>query len=362
MPHKPVMIMAGGTGGHIYPALAIADIIRANKIPLYWLGTQRGLEARVVPEQGITLFTLSIAGIRGKGAVRLLYAPIKILISVYQALRIFLQLKPAVVLGMGGFVSGPGGVAAWLLRIPLCIHEQNSIAGLTNRLLAPLARVRFQGFPDSFPARARIRAITCGNPVRTSIADLPAPEQRISDHDDRIKLLILGGSQGAASLNRIVPAALMAVNHSYPVSIWHQCGMAKYEDTRQVYARLSLADVRLSGFIEEMSSAYAWADVVICRAGALTIAELCAAGLGAILIPYPHAVDDHQTCNARYLCAAGAAVICQETELDAKRLQAILLDLCCDRRRLLTMARNSRALARPNAARVIAEYCMDLCR
>ncbi|MGI9230009.1 MAG: undecaprenyldiphospho-muramoylpentapeptide beta-N-acetylglucosaminyltransferase [Gammaproteobacteria bacterium] len=356
MQHKPIMIMAGGTGGHIYPALAVAEFIRSRDIPLYWLGTRRGLEAVLVPRQGIELFTLSVDGIRGKGLRQLLLSPFRIVASICRAMRIFLRLKPAAVLGMGGFAAGPGGIAACLLRIPLYIHEQNRIAGLTNKLLAPLARLVFQGFPKTFPARDGV--ITSGNPVRRAICELPEPQSRMAGRSGSIKVLILGGSQGALCLNRLLPQALSELGKTDAVEVWHQCGIAHHDSTAQVYAGLDLSGYKLEAFIEDMAAAYAWADLAVCRAGALTIAELCAAGLGAVLIPFPHAVDDHQTMNARYMSDANAAVLCPEAELDVSGLQSLLSGLVQDRQTLINMAVNSRQLAQPDAARVVGEYCI----
>ena len=361
MRSEPILIMAGGTGGHVYPALAVAECLSSlpRNLPLYWLGTKRGLEARLVPERGIPLFTLGVGGLRGKGLLRLLWSPLMLLASLCRAGWILLRLKPAAVLGMGGYASGPGGLAAWLLRIPLYIHEQNRRAGLTNTLLAPLARVVFQGFPDTFPARRG--AITSGNPVRRDILALAEPRQRMAGRTGPIRVLILGGSQGARALNRIAPPALAELAQTQPLEVRHQCGAAHLSDTRQALAGLPFeqdgGNYRLEAFIDDMTAAYAWADVAVCRAGALTLAELCAAGLGAVLIPFPYAVDDHQTMNARYLSEAGAAALCPEAGLDENKLRAVLSDLFRDRQTLVAMAERSRKLARPDAARLIAAYC-----
>ena len=365
MRRKAILIMAGGTGGHIYPALAVAERLRRRPsgedggASLYWLGTRRGLEAKLAPAHGIELFTLGVGGLRGKGRLRALRSPPILLLSLCRAMCLLLRLKPAAALGMGGYASGPGALAAWLLRVPLYIHEQNRRAGLTNTMLAPLARVVFQGFPDTFPKRRG--AITSGNPVRRAVCDLPAPRRRMAGRGEALRVLILGGSQGARALNRLTPRALSALAADRAVEVWHQCGAAHREDTAREIAALGFSDrnaYRLDAFIDDMAAAYAWADVAVCRAGALTIAELCAAGLGAVLIPFPHAVDDHQTLNARYMSDAGAAVLCPEAGLDAAGLRAVLADLLRDRQALLEMAENSRKLARPDAARLIAAYCL----
>lgn len=348
----PVLIMAGGTGGHVFPALAVADELRARGVPVVWLGTRAGLEARVVPGAGIPVEWISVAGLRGKGVLRLLKAPFMLVRACWQAGRVLRRVRPRVVLGMGGFVTGPGGMMAWLSGRGLCIHEQNAVAGLTNRLLARIAHRVLEAFPGSLPG-----AELTGNPVRTAIAALPAPQQRFADREGALRLLVLGGSQGARTLNRVVPETLAALAGQGAFEVWHQTGAAHLEAARREYQTRGVA-ARVEPFIEDMASAYGWADVVVCRAGALTVAELAAAGVGAVLVPYPYAVDDHQTRNARYLVDAGAAVLVPEPELDAARLAAVLGGW--DRGRLADMAGRARALARPDAARRVAEACLAL--
>ncbi|RRQ22512.1 undecaprenyldiphospho-muramoylpentapeptide beta-N-acetylglucosaminyltransferase [Thiohalobacter thiocyanaticus] len=354
----PVLVMAGGTGGHVYPALAVADELTRREVPVVWLGTRKGLEARVVPAAGYPVEWIEVSGLRGKGVLKLLLAPLMLAHALYQAWRVMRRVRPRAVLGMGGFVTGPGGIMAWLSRRPLIIHEQNSVAGLTNRLLAPLAARVLVAFPGSFGARGPVRQV--GNPVRETIASLEAPEARFAARgSEALHLLVLGGSLGAAALNRTVPAAIAEMAADARPMIRHQAGSRDIEAARQAYAEAGVA-AEVQAFIEDMAQAYAWADLVICRAGALTVAELAAAGVGAILVPYPHAVDDHQTGNARYLSEAGAGVLVQQTELSVERLHALLAELLNDRRRLLAMARAARDLALPDAARRVADSCLEL--
>jgi len=357
MPHKPILIMAGGTGGHVFPALAVAHFLRQRGIPLLWLGTGAGMESRVVPENGYPLLTITISGLRGKGLRRWLVAPIIVVVALVQALWILVQHKPAAVLGMGGFVSGPGGIASWMLRIPLCIHEQNAIAGLTNRLLAPLAHTIMEGFPGTFAPR--YRAKNTGNPVRPDILNVAVPESRLHpDTGAALKILVIGGSQGALTLNETVPRAVSLLPERVRVAIRHQTGRDHLEATRILYGALP-CQVELTPFIEDMAEAYCWADLVICRAGALTIAELAAVGIASILVPFPHAVDDHQTVNARYLSERGGALRLVESELTGERLARVLAEFYDARPRLLAMARQARALAKPEATRLVAELCLE---
>ena len=290
MSRRPILVMAGGTGGHVYPALAVARALESHSQDIVWLGTHRGLESRVVPEAGIDIEWISVKGLRRKGVLALLIAPFQLAWALLQALTVILRRRPAAVLGMGGFVSGPGGLAAWLTRRPLVIHEQNAAAGLTNRLLARLARVVLQAFPGSF--NSRVRAETVGNPVREDIAAVAAPADRYSQRSGPLRLLVLGGSQGALALNRTVPEALALLPTAERPVVRHQCGSLTIDVARRAYESLDV-DVDLVPFIEDMAAAYAWADIVVCRAGALTVAELCAVGLPALFVPYPGAVDDH---------------------------------------------------------------------
>ena len=353
---RPILIMAGGTGGHVYPALAVARALQKQSQDVVWLGTHRGLEARVVPEYGIDMEWISIRGLRRKGLLSTLLAPITIGWALIQSLGVILRRRPAAVLGMGGFVSGPGGVAAWLTRRPLLIHEQNAAAGLTNRLLARLARVVLQAFPGSF--NSSVNAETVGNPVREDIAAVAEPAQRYANREGRLRLLVLGGSQGALSLNRTVPAALALLPDELRPIVRHQCGSATIETARAAYNGSGI-EVELAPFIEDMASAYAWADLVVCRAGALTVAEVCAVGLPAVFIPYPAAVDDHQTANATPMMETGAATIMQERELTGETLAAELQRWLTSREELLVRAQKARALARPEALTRITDLCLE---
>ncbi len=353
----PIMIMAGGTGGHVFPGLAVAEVLREKQRSVVWLGTQRGLEARLVPQHGFEIEWVSIAGVRRRGLLAWLIAPFRVAAAIVQVLGTLRRRKPAAVLGMGGFASGPGGIAAWLARKPLLIHEQNAVVGTTNRLLARFAQRVFEGFPGSFPASVAARCI--GNPVRRSIARLAAPrERRVLEPRSGTRLLVLGGSQGARALNRCVPAAIAKLPASVRPLVRHQTGAA-LEEARESYASAGVA-AELEPFIEDMATAYAWADVVVARAGALTVAELTAAGLAAILVPYPYAVDDHQTKNAAQVVAAGAARLIPEAELSAERLASELRALLATPGRLLEMGEHAREFARPNAADELAAACIEL--
>ena len=350
-----VLIMAGGTGGHVMPALAVAQELRAGGHAVHWLGTERGLEARAVPAAGIELFTLPVAGLRGTGVARYLSAPFGLLRALAQALGLLRRLRPDVVLGLGGYATGPGGLAAFLLRRPLVIHEQNARPGLTNRLLARLARRVLTGFPGvNLAGRA---AEFTGNPVRAELLDLPPPRERLTDVP---RLLVLGGSQGAQAINGTVPAALDLLRQggaALPV-VRHQAGRAHVDAVAADYRARGIA-ASVDGFIDDMAAAYRNADLAICRSGALTVAELCAVGLGAILVPYPHAADDHQTANAEQMASAGAAVLMPQTDLTPQRLAEVLRPLLADSERRLAMAESARGLARPDAAARVVAACLE---
>ncbi|NGX15223.1 undecaprenyldiphospho-muramoylpentapeptide beta-N-acetylglucosaminyltransferase [Wenzhouxiangella sp. XN24] len=352
-----VLIMAGGTGGHVFPALAVADALRARGIEVVWMGTRLGLEARVVPEAGIRVEWIAIAGLRGKNLLTRLAAPFRILLAVAQALRIMLRVKPAVVLGMGGYAAGPGGVAAWLTRRPLVIHEQNAIAGTTNQILARLSSRVLAAFPGAFPGG--VSSMVVGNPVRASIAALPGPDRRLADRTGPVHLLVLGGSQGALALNQTVPEALAHLPEEQRPLVRHQAGRNTLEVARAAYARFGVA-AEVSEFIDDMAAAYGWADLAICRSGALTVSELAAAGVPAVLVPFPAAVDDHQTLNGGYLVAAGAAVLVPESQLDPDRLSHVLAGLLGDRGRRLDMARRARGAARTEALSTIERVLLDV--
>jgi UDP-N-acetylglucosamine--N-acetylmuramyl-(pentapeptide) pyrophosphoryl-undecaprenol N-acetylglucosamine transferase len=353
-----VLVMAGGTGGHVFPALAVAQQMRAQGIAVHWLGTRAGLEAKLIPQAGFAIDFISIKGLRGKSVIGWVLAPLRVLIAVTQALRVCLRLKPNVVLGMGGFVTGPGGIASWLLRRPLVIHEQNAIPGMTNRWLAKLAKRVLEAFPHSFAPQHKIAHT--GNPVRTSILNISKPEQRYGERKDELRVLIVGGSLGAQALNECVPQALAKLDSRLRPQVWHQTGRNKLASTRQTYAEQRV-DARLMEFIDDMDAAYAWADLLICRAGAMTISEISNVGIASILVPFPYAVDDHQTANARYLSQAGAAILIQQVELTPQRLADELTSLLQGgRTQLLEMANKALALARPHATEDVIRHCLEV--
>ena len=352
---RPIMITAGGTGGHVYPGLAVARALIAQGIPVVWMGTRKGLEARVIPEAGIDMAWLDVNGLRGKGWQTLLLAPVNLLRALWQSVQIMRTHKPAAVLGMGGFVAGPGGLMAALLGTPVVIHEQNAVAGLTNKLLSRFSRRVLEGFPGTFASSQKVMAT--GNPVRLDIASLPAPLERLADRDDQpVHILVVGGSLGAQALNQIVPQALAQFDTASRPVVRHQAGVKNIDAARSAYAAAGV-DAKVTPFIEDMAEAYAWADLVICRSGALTIAELAATGVAALLVPYPYAVDDHQTANAKYLADNGAALLIQQRDLTADKLAGVLKTLCTDRAPLRQMSVASRALAKPHATAQVAAIC-----
>jgi UDP-N-acetylglucosamine--N-acetylmuramyl-(pentapeptide) pyrophosphoryl-undecaprenol N-acetylglucosamine transferase len=353
----PVLIMAGGTGGHIFPGLAVAAALRARDVPVLWLGAEGGMENRIVPEHRVTLRTLHVKGLRGKGLRQRLAAPWMLARALFGAWRVLREANPRSVLSMGGYVAGPGGIAAWLQRRPLLVHEQNRIVGFTNRVLARCARRVMSGFSDAFPAKAN--AEWTGNPVRAEIAALPAPAARFAGRSGAPRVLVLGGSLGARTLNLGLPNALSRIPADRRPEVLHQCGATHVEATRAAYARVDV-QATVEPFIADMAAAYAWADLVICRAGALTLAELAAAGLGAILMPFPYAVDDHQTKNAEGFVAIGAAELVQDRDFDASRFAGMLERLLRDPDKRLAMANAARTLAKPDAADVIAQRCMEV--
>src|SRR5579883_804129 len=356
---KRILIMAGGTGGHVFPGLAVARCARDLGIEVQWLGTSQGLEARLVPAAGFPLHLITISGLRGKGIKPLLMAPAKISMAILQAKRIIRDFTPQVVIGMGGFASGPGGVASWLIRCPLIIHEQNAKAGFTNKLLSHVAKNVLEGFPGAFPVKSNV--ITVGNPVRAEIEHLPPPNIRLDPARSPFRLLILGGSLGAQALNEVVPEALSKLPPAERPEIWHQTGDKHFETAKSLYESRNVA-ATLTPFIEDMAKAYAWADMVLCRAGALTVAELCAAGLGAILVPFPYAVDDHQTANAQFMVKQDAAICIQQSALTPDRLAVIVRQFSQAPEKRLAMAQAAYQLRRGHVAEKIVEICQEACR
>ncbi len=351
----PVMIMAGGTGGHVFPALAVAKVLRERQVSVVWLGVPGSMEARLVPANGFPIEWVRVAGIRGKGLKSWVMAPFRIAGAVLACIRIMRRVKPAVVLGAGGYVSGPGGIAAWLLSIPLLIHEQNAVAGMTNRWLARVATQVLEAFPGSFPAGVQARAV--GNPVRSDIAALPDPAARFAGRGSRACLLVFGGSQGAQRLNVMVPQALSLLDPSKRPEVRHQAGARGIDAARAAYLEFGV-EAQVLPFIEDMAAAYAWADLALCRAGAMTIAELQAAGLGALMVPFPGAVDDHQTRNAEAMVRAGAGRILQERDMTPDSLSAGIAELTLDRPRMLKMAEAARSLRNIDAAARLADLCL----
>lgn len=343
---KRIMIMAGGTGGHVFPALAVALYLREQGWQVNWIGTRQGIENRVVPENGIVMDWLSISGLRGKGRLAMIKAPLMLLQACLQAASILHKRRPDIALGMGGFVAGPGGLMARLLGIPLIIHEQNRIPGTTNRLLARLAKVVLQAFPYTFPEK--LQAICTGNPLRQEFAGVCKSKPPSAEKD--LKVLVVGGSQGAKVLNEIVPEAL---SHVPAVKVRHQTGTSMWQQVKKHYQKLAV-DAEVSDFIIDMVAAYQWADLVICRAGAMTLSEIAAMGLPSILIPFPYAIDDHQTANGRFLQQAGASILIPEKQLQAAGLAKQVVYL---QNNLAVMSQAARRCARPEATQQVAKIC-----
>ncbi len=348
------MIMAGGTGGHVFPALAVADDLRARGWRVVWLGARGGMETTLVPQQGYELAAIRFGGVRGKGLAAKLLLPLNLLVAFWQALRALRAHRPDVVLGMGGYAAFPGGMMAALLGRPLAIHEQNSIPGLANRVLAGVADRILVAFPGALP-----KSELAGNPVRAAITRVAPPAERFAGRTGPLRVLVVGGSLGAAALNERVPQALALLPADTRPRVVHQSGAKHLDALRAGYAAAGVeADLR--PFIDDMARAYAAADVAICRAGATTVAELAAAGVASILVPFPYAVDDHQTTNARLLAEAGAAIVIQQRELTPEGLARALGALT--REQLRGMAEKARALGKPDATRAVADACVELAR
>lgn len=356
---KRVLIMAGGTGGHVFPGLAAAHYFKQQGVEVHWLGTTKGLEARVIPEAGIPFHEITISGLRGKGIKPLLLAPINIFKAVRQARQVMKSFKPDVVIGMGGFVSGPGGIASWLSGRPLVIHEQNAKAGLTNRILAKFAKRVLQGFPGAFAQGKKVK--TVGNPVRLEIESIPSPENRIPPNRRPYRLLVLGGSLGAKALNELVPKTLAALGPDIRPEVFHQTGEKHFDETKKIYETMGLK-ANLVPFVKDMAQVYSWADMVLCRAGALTVAELCAAGLGAVFVPFPHAVDDHQTANADYMVKHEAALCIQQKDLTETRLADIVEQFALAPGKRLAMAEAAYRLRMIHVTEKIFKICEEISR
>lgn len=376
---KKVLIMAGGTGGHIFPALSIARQLQASGVKVEWLGTRKGLEAQLIPETDIPIHYISVSGLRGKSRLSIVLSPFVILLAILQALMKLLSIKPSCVLGMGGFVTGPGGVAAWILRKPLLIHEQNAIAGLSNQLLSPMASVVMEGFAGAFKRKAELthnvivksickpeKVLHVGNPLREEILNCPSPQQRyaVASEKEPIKILVIGGSLGAVAINKAIPEMLKDFPEAENLALWHQCGKNNIASCQAYYEELGFTEnenLRIAAFIDDMAAAYCWADVVICRAGASTVSEISAIGIPALFVPFPYAVDDHQTENAMIMQKLGAAWIIQEQELKPLALGNILLQLIADRTLILKMAMLAQQAAKTGATEDAASTCMEAC-
>ncbi len=357
MDMQPVMILAGGTGGHVFPALAVANELKQRGVPIIWVGTEKGIEARVVPAAGISLVLMHVQGLRGKGLIQYLRAPIIIVKALLEGLRIVRKYQPCALLGMGGFVSGPCALIGVLLRKPLIIHEQNAVVGLTNRILAPLSKIMFTGFPIR---HKKTRLEYSGNPVRSELMSMADPKVRLNRAGKHKRLLIIGGSLGALALNNLLPEVIKILSQTMPIDVWHQTGVNKRERVLWSYQQHDL-HVQVDEFIEDMAKAYAWADLIVCRSGAITLAEIAAVGLGSVLVPFPYAVDDHQTANARSYVEADAACLLSESELTAEKLAMLLKTLLADDQRLISMAQAAKKLGQINASKRVADACMDAC-
>lgn len=363
---RTIMIMAGGTGGHVFPALAVADFLRNEGWKVVWLGTANGMESRLVPQHGYEMAWIKFSGLRGKGLLRMATMPLLLLFAFYQSARAILSHRPDVVLGMGGYPAFPGGMMAVLLAKPLVVHEQNSIAGLTNRVLACIADKVLVAFPQAFKGAkdkplpcGKAETEWCGNPVRADIAAVEEPSVRFAGRAGALRLLVVGGSLGASALNDNLPKALALLAPEQRPQVVHQSG-AKHVEALQANYQSAGVSAEIKPFIENMAEQYAWADLVVCRSGALTVAELAAAGAASVLVPYPHAVDDHQTTNAQFLSDKGAAVLLPQTGLTAESLAKLLQTFTRDQ--LLPMAQAARALAKPDATGQVAAICKELAK
>ncbi|MGC8121606.1 undecaprenyldiphospho-muramoylpentapeptide beta-N-acetylglucosaminyltransferase [Marinobacter sp. VGCF2001] len=350
------LMMAGGTGGHVFPALATARALQQLGHEVHWLGARGGMEERLIGETDIPLSLIHISGLRGKGRLALLLAPFRLMRALGEAYTQLRRIRPDCVVGMGGFVTGPGGIAAWLLRKPLVIHEQNAIAGMTNRWLTRFAETVMEAFPGSFGEQTVTRCT--GNPVRGELTTMDAPEQRFAGRTGKLRVLVIGGSLGARVFNQQLPRALALMAEEDRPEVLHQCGEKNLDAARAEYDAAGVT-ARVEPFIGDMAEAYHWADLVVCRAGALTVSELCVAGVGAVLVPFPHAVDDHQTRNGQHMVKAGAAILVPQPQLTPDGLAQTLKDLATDREQILSMAKAARSLARPDATERVVNYCLE---
>lgn len=353
---KTLLIAAGGTGGHVFPALVVAKQLQSEGTQVHWIGTEKGIEAKLVPQAGLPISYIDIAGLRGKTWKSIFFAPWQMIRAIHASLRIIRETNADAILGMGGFASGPAGIAAWIARKPLLIHEQNAIAGLTNRLLLPLAKVVMSTFPHTFSDSSKV--IQTGNPVREEIVNSLKPEQRLAKRKPPYRILVVGGSQGAKTLNQSVPKALNYVSQHVSLEVKHQSGKNEFEATKQAYRLLNL-DAKVFAFIDDMVSAYAWADLIICRAGATTVTEIATVGVPAIFIPFPNAVDDHQTHNAQHLVNLNAAKLINEKDLCPAKLAEAIQSILQHPDQFVTMATQARQLAQTHATRAVVERCRE---
>lgn len=347
---KRLMVMAGGTGGHVFPGLAVAKKLQQQGWQIRWLGTADRMEADLVPKHRIEIDFIQVKGIRGLGIARLIKAPFQVLNAIFQARRHFKNFQPDVVLGMGGYVSGPGGIAAWLMGIPVVLHEQNAVAGLTNQWLARIAKRVFQAFPGAFPD-----AQVVGNPVREDVVQLAEPQQRLAERQGPIRILVMGGSQGAQILNRTLPAVMAQLGDGY--EIFHQTGKNNQSEVEQLYRQHNVAHFTASEFIDDVAQSYAWADLIVCRSGALTVSEVSSAGLAAIFVPFMHK-DRQQALNADHLVEAGAAIMIEQPDLSVEKMAQEIASL--DRATLLDMAIKAREAAKSDADVVVAQAIASL--
>ncbi len=354
---KTVLILAGGTGGHVFPGLAVARALRAQGVAVFWIGTERGLEARVVPAAGFSVDWITIQGLR-RGSVRdLAFLPGRLMVALWQTYRIFRHRRPDVVLALGGFVAGPGGIIAWMTRTPLVVHEQNALAGLTNRWLALFADRVLCGFPEAF--RSLPGAVHTGNPVRPEILNVAHPEIRLKGRAPPLRVLVVGGSQGASILNSVLPQAVALIDPAWRPVIHHQAGHRERAVTEEAYRSRGI-EARVTAFLDDMASEYEWADVVVCRAGAMTIAELCAVGIAAVLVPFPHATDDHQTANARFLVDREAALCVPQAKFSPSHVAELLEGFARSPEVGMRMAEGCRAFAMPDATERIVAACLEV--
>ena len=351
-----VLIMAGGTGGHIFPGLAVAESLRSQGVAVRWLGASGSMECQKVPAVGIELLTVDISGLRGKGLQRWLLMPWQLLRAVFQALCILGARRPACAISFGGYAAGPGGLAAKLRGVPLLVHEQNRIPGMTNRVLSRMAKIVLQAFPGTW--EKKLQARTCGNPVRGTVLSVQSPDQRLSGRSGDKHLLVTGGSQGARFLNRVIPSVLALLPPDEQPRVRHQAGKGGQEDSSKHYREAGI-EAEVCEFIDDMADAYAWADLVVCRAGALTVSELAAAGVAAVLVPFPFAVDDHQSRNAEFLVEAGAAEMMPEADCDPESMATVLRRLFGNRDELVRMACAARSVSVPDSADRVAALCME---